>query len=88
MEKKRRLRGREERIEEDLTWRERRMMWRLGEMARGEEKEGRRAWVWYGRIWMRGKWWRWDEMKEELKEEGAGEERREERRGGEVTYPY
>ena len=53
-------------------------------MARGEEREGRRAWVRYGRIWMRGKWWRWDEMKEELKEEGAGEERREERRGGEV----
>lgn len=81
MEKKM-LKGREERIEEDLTWRERKMMWRLGEMVRKEEGEGRRAWVRYGRIWIGGKWWKWDEYEEVLKEE-RGEKRFEEReRGG------
>ena len=74
MEKKRGLKGRKERIEDDLTWRERKMMWRLWEMARKEEREGRRVWVKYGRIWMDGKWWRWDERSEELRGEGGGYE--------------
>ncbi|XP_024893159.1 golgin subfamily A member 6-like protein 2, partial [Temnothorax curvispinosus] len=39
MEKKRSLVGRKERITEDLSWEERRMNWRLREIARGEERE-------------------------------------------------
>jgi len=50
MEKKKNLRGRKERILEDLLWRERRVRWRLGEIAKMEEAKGRRVWVRGGRI--------------------------------------
>jgi len=43
MEKKRKLRGRRERIGEDLTWKERKMRWMLGEIARKEEEKGKRV---------------------------------------------
>jgi len=36
MEKKKGLRGRAVRIEDDLTWGERRMKWRIGEIAEEE----------------------------------------------------
>lgn len=39
------LRGRKERIMEDLTWRERKIRWKLGDIARSEEMEGRRVWI-------------------------------------------
>jgi len=35
---------------EDLSWRERRVRWRLGEIARMEEAKGRTVWVRGGRI--------------------------------------
>ncbi|KMQ93503.1 hypothetical protein RF55_6394 [Lasius niger] len=57
MEKRKRLKGREERIEDDLTWRERKMMWNLGLIARKEEREGKRTWIKYERIRIEGKWW-------------------------------
>lgn len=50
LEKKSKLRGRRERIGEDLTWRERRMKWLLEEIAREEQRKERKAWVRYGRI--------------------------------------
>ncbi|KMQ88327.1 hypothetical protein RF55_12211 [Lasius niger] len=37
------LRGREERIDDDLTWEERKVRWKLRETAREEEGEGRRV---------------------------------------------
>lgn len=43
MEKKKRLRGRKERIVEDLTWKERKMRWKLEDIARMEEKRGKRV---------------------------------------------
>ncbi|XP_011864665.1 PREDICTED: uncharacterized protein LOC105560291 [Vollenhovia emeryi] len=55
MEKKRNLRGRPERISEDLTWKERKIKWKLGEIARGEEEKGRKAWIKGGRIRIEGK---------------------------------
>ncbi|XP_077277353.1 uncharacterized protein LOC143905674 [Temnothorax americanus] len=58
MEKKRSLVGRKERITEDLSWEERRMNWRLREIAKGEEREGRRAWIKAGRIRLENTWWR------------------------------
>lgn len=60
IEKNKILRGRRERIVEDLTWRERKIRWRVGEIARKEEAAERRIWM-NGRIRIEGKWWRWDE---------------------------
>lgn len=37
MEKKRRLRGRKKRIVDDLTWKKRKMRWKLENIARMEE---------------------------------------------------
>ena len=35
-------------------------------MAWNERRNGRRALVRYGKIWLGGKWWNWDEETEEL----------------------
>lgn len=61
MKKKIELKGRKEKIENDWTKGERRMQWRLQEMAREKRKFNRRAEVRYAKIWMRGRWWRWNE---------------------------
>lgn len=50
MRKKGDLRGRKKRIGEDLTWRERKLRWKLEEIAREEERKGSRVWINYGRI--------------------------------------
>lgn len=50
MERKRALKGRAVRIADDWTWKERRMQWKLKEIAAKEERNGRRVWVSYGRI--------------------------------------
>ena len=78
MGKKNRLRGRGEIITEDLTWRERKIRWRLMEIAKKEEAKGNRAWVKGGRIRLEGKWWKWNEEEETLEEEG-GMNRKDER---------
>lgn len=44
-EKMKKLKGRMERISKDLSWKERRVRWKLGEIARKEEATGRRVWV-------------------------------------------
>ena len=56
MRKKVALKGRVERIEDDWTWKERAMQWRLERMAWNERRNGRRALVRYGKIWLGGKW--------------------------------
>lgn len=43
MRKKKILRGRRERIVEDLTWRKRKIKWGVGEILRKEEAAGRRV---------------------------------------------
>lgn len=43
MLRKRNLRGRKERVLEDWTWKERRMRWKLEEIARKEESNGQRG---------------------------------------------
>jgi len=63
------LKGRKERISEDLTWRERNARWNLQELARSEERKGRRLWVRQDRIRIDEQWWRWDEEEEVLKDE-------------------
>lgn len=61
-------------------------------MAKRERRENRRAWVRYGKIWMEGRWWKWEEGREKVidgsgKErewrEGDGRKGREEGRGAE-----
>lgn len=66
---KKKLRGREERILEDWTWKERKMRWSLEKIARAEEEKGIRVWIGYGRIRIGESWWRWDEEEEVLKNE-------------------
>jgi len=84
MKKKIALRGGVVRVEDDWTREERAMQWKLEEMAKRERTDNRRAWVRYGRIWMEGRWWRWEEGKERVidgrEERGwRGEDSREER---------
>lgn len=76
MEKKRALRGRRERIIEDRTWKERKMRWHLESIAAREEREGRRVRIGYGRIWIDGWLWRWDERKMVLRDRGGRERQR------------
>lgn len=68
MESKKKLRGRKERILEDLTWKERKMRWRLEQIAREEERMGNKVWLRYGKIRIGEQWWRWDEREEVLKD--------------------
>nr|XP_034174773.1 golgin subfamily A member 6-like protein 6 [Osmia lignaria] len=80
MMKKKVLKGREERIEEDLTWKERRIQWKLRRIAKEEREKGKNVWVDHGRIRIEGKWWRWKEGSERLKD-GQGREWYEMQRG-------
>lgn len=68
MRERRRLRERRLRIDNDLTWKERKMRWNLEDIARRERGEGKRVWVNYGKIQIEGKWWRWEEEEEMLKD--------------------
>jgi len=43
--------------------------WRIREIARQERGRGKRIWVSYGKIQIEGKWWRWDENEQTLKDE-------------------
>lgn len=75
------------RIDNNLTWREKKMRWKVKEIARQEREKGKRMWIGYGKIHIDGKWWKWDEEEEVLKnnegvirgvfrgERGKGEER-------------
>jgi len=69
LDKKKRLKGRKERIMEDWTWKERRMRWRLEKIARRELEGGRKVWIGYGKIKIDDKWWRWNEDEEVLVDE-------------------
>lgn len=53
-------------MQEDLTWKERKIKWKLGEIAREEKAKGRRVLVRYGRINIEGRWWKWGEREERL----------------------
>jgi len=49
---------------EDWTWKERRMRWKLKEIARKEMSEGRKVWIGYGKIRIGERWWKWDKEEE------------------------
>lgn len=66
MSKKVALRKRTERIDDDWTWKERTMQCRLERLAWKERRNGRKALVRYGKIWIGEKWWMWDKDREKL----------------------
>lgn len=80
MKKKRRLKGGKMRITDDLTWRERKIKWKLEEIARSEEGRGKKVWVSYGKIRIGEEWWIWDE---EVLKDGKGRKRKEQTPGKE-----
>ncbi|XP_066597111.1 uncharacterized protein [Prorops nasuta] len=86
MEGKSRLRGRKERVEDDLTWEERRVMAEVKKVAEVERKKGKRVSVGYMKIWIEREEWRWNEEEGKLRnKEGKeiGEEKgKEENFGG------
>lgn len=53
-------------VEEDLTWKERRMKWKLGEIAREVKAKGRKVLMRYGRTNIEGRWWKWDESEKRV----------------------
>lgn len=55
MIKKRNLKRRKERIGDDWTWKERRMRWKLEQVAIKEAKRGKEA-IRYGKIRIDGEW--------------------------------
>jgi len=71
MQNKWKLKGGELWIEDDLTWEERRIKWKLTQIARIEEAKGRRVRIGRGRLWIEGMWWIWDEEREELRDKGG-----------------
>jgi hypothetical protein len=42
------------------------MRWRLEEIAKKEERMGKKVWISYGEI--DDQWWRWDEVQEVLRD--------------------
>lgn len=56
MSRKRELKGRRERILEDWTWKERKMQWRLIEIARKEEGRGNKVWMGCRKIRINEQW--------------------------------
>lgn len=62
------------RIEDNWMRKEKTMQWRLEELAKRERRNNTGEWVRYGKIWMEGRWWNWQEEKGRLMD-GMGQER-------------
>jgi len=45
------------------------MRWKLKEIARKEEEKGRQVWIGYERIRIGNQWWKWDEVREVLRDD-------------------
>lgn len=56
------------RLEDDLTRGERKMRWKIEEIAGEERKKGKTVWVGYGKIQKEGKSWKWDEEEGRLRD--------------------
>jgi hypothetical protein len=83
LEKRRKLRGEREKILKDWTWKERKMRWKLEEIARKKERKGRGTWLGYGRIRIDEQWWKWEDGEKEVLRDGRGNIRRREPEEGE-----
>ncbi|XP_036144955.1 golgin subfamily A member 6-like protein 6 [Monomorium pharaonis] len=55
-------------IEEDLSWEERRIRWKLKQIAAKEGAKEASVWISKGKLRINGVWWWWDEAKEELRD--------------------
>lgn len=78
MKGKAKIRDRREWIMDDLTVRERRVDWFIKKEAERNRREGKKVRIGYMKIWIEGKLWIWDEIKDELREwqeREAGEEK-------------
>lgn len=64
LEKKRNLKGRKNCRRPNM---ERKIRWKLKDIARGKEGRGSSVWIGYGKIRINEKWWRWDKKKEMLR---------------------
>jgi len=80
MKGKVRLRDRREWIVDDLTEKERRVEWWLKREAEKNRRDGKKVRVGYMKMWIEGKLWIWDEIKDKLRE-WPGREVREDERG-------
>lgn len=69
LKRRRELKENEVRIDDDLTWKKRKMKWSMEGIAGREREKEKRVWVKYGRMLIEGKWWRWDKEEENLKDE-------------------
>lgn len=69
MIKKSGIKGRKERIMDSWTWKERKIRWKLEEIARKEMSKGKKVWIGYDKIRIEEKWWRWMEEEEVLVDE-------------------
>lgn len=67
--KKSGLKGRKERIMDSWTWKERKIRWKLEEIARKEMSKEKKVWIGYDKIRIEEKWWRWMEEEEVLVDE-------------------
>ncbi|XP_015114399.1 golgin subfamily A member 6-like protein 22 [Diachasma alloeum] len=63
---KRELRGRQERIDGDLTWDERRMRWMMEKRVRKEREKGNMVRNRGEQVWVNGEEWRWDWESDDL----------------------
>ena len=61
MTKKKELHGSSEKIEDDMTWGERKMQFMLRKMKEEERRKGRETWVKYKKIRIEDEWWKWKE---------------------------
>jgi len=71
MKKKGGLKGEGVWIEDDLTWKERQVRWKIREMAKEEESKGAKVWVGENKVMVNGVWWFWDEEGGGLRDRGG-----------------
>lgn len=69
LENKRKLKGGSIWIEEDLSFKERKMRWNLRRVAEEERRRERAVRMGNGRIWIENAWWFWDEDEEVLRDD-------------------
>lgn len=73
MKGKGKLAEQKERLEDDLTWEERRIQCRIGRELQRVRWQGRKVRIGYRKAWVDGKLWIWDEEKDNLKDESGNE---------------
>lgn len=68
MRRRSELKGTTVYIDDDYTRKEREIQWKLRDIAKSEERKGRRTRVGYMKIEIGGQWRRWNEINDQLEE--------------------